>query len=254
MNQPLPLVEQLRSLEHLQELDLKIDALKKNQNSLPASLKTLDDSLNKVKFTLETKKNQVIELEKVQRQAQAALELNQDRLSRSNSKLEAVHNSQEFQAATKEIEQLKKLNITLEEQGKKSKTDLANTSQDVGLLTEQVQKLQKERDDQASVLLGQDSQFKTDIASLVAERAQFTSKVEARILSQYDRIRAARGGLGIVPAVGGRCKGCNMMVPPQLYNEVQKGTTLHSCPSCNRLLFLPAGSGGSDQTAHSESK
>ena len=46
------------------------------------------------------------EVEKVQRQTQAALDLNKDRLARANTKLESVQNSQEFQAANKEIDQL----------------------------------------------------------------------------------------------------------------------------------------------------
>jgi uncharacterized protein len=240
VSQALPLIEQLKNLEHLQELDLKIDSLKKDQNSLPSSLRQMDDSLNKLRVSLDSKKNQASEIEKVQRQTLAALDLNKDRLARSNTKLEAVHNSQEFQAANKEIEQLKKLNVSLEEQLKKANSELEITQKDVIGLEAQFNQLKQERDAQATVLSGQDSQYQVDISALVGERSKYTVHVESRILSQYDRIRGARGGLGIVPAVGGRCKGCNMMVPPQLYNEVQKGSALHSCPSCHRLLFVSA--------------
>jgi len=239
VSQPLPLAEQLRNLERLQELDLKIDSLKRDQNSLPAGLRSIDEQLSKLKSSLDLKKNQLTEAEKVQKQTHAALELNQDRLTRSNSKMEAVQNSQEFQAATKEIEQLKKLNVSLEEQSKKANQDIEALRKDVENLKNQHEKLQSDRDAQATVVSGQDHQFKNDIATLTQERTQFSSKVEARILSQYDRVRGARNGLGIVPAVGGRCKGCNMMVPPQLYNEVQRGTMLHACPSCHRILFVP---------------
>ena len=45
MTQPLPLREQLKALEHLQELDLKIDRLKQNKNALPQALKTMDAGL-----------------------------------------------------------------------------------------------------------------------------------------------------------------------------------------------------------------
>ena len=239
MSQPLPLVEQLKNLEHRQEIDLKIDSLRKNQNSLPESLKLLDDSLSKLKASLTTKNSQIAEIEKVNRQTLAALDLNRDRLSRSNQKLEAVHNSQEFQAANKEIEQLKKLNVTLEEQNKKSTTDIEALRTEAGALSEQISKLQKDRDSQSTVLSGQSQQFQTDIDSLLSKRTEYSVNVEKRILTQYDRVRVARNGLGIVPAVGGRCKGCNMMVPPQLFNEVQRGSTLHSCPCCHRLLYIP---------------
>lgn len=239
MNQPLPLVEQLRNLECLQEIDLKIDSLKKGQSSLPSSLKLVDDSLNKLRALVESKKNQMQEMEKTQRQTLAALDLNRERLTRSSAKLESVQNSQEFQAANKEIEQLKKLNLSLEEQSKKSDADLAAVKSEIASLQEKLTQVQGERETQAAQVSGKESELKTDIATLNSERVKYSSLVESRILSQYDRVRAARNGLGIVPTVGGRCKGCNMMVPPQLYNEVQKGLTLHSCPSCHRLLFVP---------------
>ena len=60
MNQPLPLREQLRALEHLQELDLKIDNLKRNKDALPTPLKTLDDSLNKLKTALQCKRKSIV--------------------------------------------------------------------------------------------------------------------------------------------------------------------------------------------------
>jgi len=244
-------VEQLKNLEHLQELDLKIDSFKRDKNSLPTNLKVIDDSLQKLRVALGGKKEKAIEIEKVSRQTQAALDLNRDRLTRANSKMEAVQNSQEFQAATKEIDQLKKLNGTLEEQGKKAETELSSYQKDMAVIEEDLNKLQTQRNDQETVLLGQDSQFKTDIDSLMAERSKYSCNVEPRILAQYDRVRSARGGLGIVPTVGGRCKGCNMMVPPQLYNEVQRGSTLHSCPSCHRLLFVPSNSSSTGAAADS---
>jgi predicted nucleic acid-binding Zn-ribbon protein len=239
VNQPIPLVEQLKNLEHLQELDLKIDSIKKSESGLPVALKALDDALNKLDGGLSLKKNLVSEMEKVQRQTQAALDLNTDRMSRSNAKLDGVQNTQEFQAANKEIEQLKKLNASLDEQTKKSVTDIEVAGKDILVLEEQFNKLKTERDAESAKISGQVGKHQSDITSLLAERKKFSTHVERSTLALYDRVRGARAGLGIVPTVGGRCKGCNMMLPPQLYNEVQRCTVLHCCPSCHRLLYLP---------------
>lgn len=254
MNQPLPLTEQLKNLEQIQELDLKIDGIKREQRSLPSVLKSLDQSLTKIRGSLSLKKNQLVEIEKSLRQSRAALDLNQDRLQRANSKLESVQNSQEFQAANKEIEQLKKLNASLEEQSKKTDSEIEAFQKDVAAIEADLQKIQAERDEQASSISGQDQKLKTNLDSLLGERGKFTHGVEARILSQYNRVRGARAGLGIVPALNGRCKGCNMMVPPQLYNEVQRGSTLHACPSCHRILYVPSSSPTTDQDNTSREK
>jgi predicted nucleic acid-binding Zn-ribbon protein len=239
VNQALPLSEQLRSLEHIQELDLKIDSIKKSQSNLPTVLKALDDSIAKEKSGIDAKKAQIIELEKVQRQAQAALDLNRDRMARSNTKLEGVQNSQEFQAANKEIDQLKKLNGSLEEQTQKSVTEIEAVKKALADLETKLQQFQVEREREFEKISGETGKHQEDLDTLLSERQVYASKIERPTLALYDRVRNARHGLGIVPSVGGRCKGCNMMLPPQLFNEVQRCNAVQSCPSCHRLLFLP---------------
>lgn len=240
MNQSLPLSEQLKALENLQEIDLKIDSLKKNKASLPATLKSLDDNLVQLKMTTELKQKALATLDKNHKQTQAAQDINRDRQARASTKLEGVQNTHEFQAANKEIEQLKKLNGTLEEQSQKAVADMNVLTQEIAELNSRMEKLSAERQEQAAQVGTQVGQLDQDIAALMGDRTQYTSRVESRIFSQYERVRAARAGLGIVPAIGGRCKGCNMMVPPQQFIEIQKGTQLHQCPSCHRILFVAA--------------
>lgn len=235
-----PLREQLKALENLQELDHKIDQLKKNKNAVPAALKGLDDGVAKSLATLTIKKSAIAEIEKIQKQTSAAMDLNKDRLARANSKYESVQNTHEYQAASKEMDQLRKLSLSLEDQMKKSAVELERCNTELAELVAQSDKLKGERDDHAEKLGAQVAKLEQEISALMGERTQYTSRVEGRVLNNYDRVRSARGGIGIVPAVGGRCKGCNMVVPPQLYNEVQKTLAVQCCPSCHRILFAPA--------------
>jgi predicted nucleic acid-binding Zn-ribbon protein len=237
--QALPFREQVKQLEHVQELDLKIDQIKKSRDALPITLRELDQSLLRVKTNVETKKKAIEEIEKTIRQTKAALDLNNDRVTRSNARLEQVQNTQEYQAIQKELEQLRKMTLSLEEQSKKATIDLETSTKELGELTAQLETAQKEREAKASTVSVQTTEFESQIATLTEERKKYTSGVDPRILAQYDRVRVARAGLGFVPAVAGRCKGCNMVVPPQLYNEIQRGNTAHQCPSCHRLLFVP---------------
>lgn len=247
MTQPLSLKDQLRSLESLQELDLKIDSLKKKKGAHPATLKGLSETVVKAKATADAKRNAIAELEKNQRQTVAAMELNADRVTRANGKLEAVHNSQEFQAANKEIDQLKKAAATLDEQLKKINGDIDGAKRELVEFGALVEKAQSEHDGQASLFTDEGQRIDGEISALTTERGKYTGSVDPRILAQYDRVRGARAGLGIVPAVAGRCKGCNMVVPPQMYNEVQRCTAIQQCPSCHRILFMPQASASAAQ-------
>ena len=186
------------------------------------------------------KKTALGDVDKSAKQTRAAIDLNQERLTRSSGKLEQVHNTQEFQAASKEIDQLKKLNLSLSEQEIKALSEIETLKAELAQIEESLRKAQLERDSHAEEVSGQNHQLSSDIGTLVSERSQFFAHVDTKMVAQYNRVRAARNGIGIVPAFGGRCRGCNMMVPPQMFNELQRGTIAHSCPSCNRLLFIPA--------------
>ncbi|MEK6705868.1 MAG: C4-type zinc ribbon domain-containing protein [Bdellovibrionota bacterium] len=239
MKQSVPIAEQLKVLESLQESDLKLDNLKKNRATIPPELKALEESLAKTRSLIEAKDAEIAEADKVIRQARAALELNHDRLTRSGSRLELVQNSHEFQAISKEIEQLNKLNASFTEQVKTSEAIIEKIRVELDELSVRLSKDQQERDIQASSVSNHYAQIDTDIGELSKKRAELVSKIDPRVFTQYERVRNARGGLGIVPALNGRCKGCNMIVPPQLYNQVQKSTEIYSCPSCYRMLFIP---------------
>lgn len=251
----LPLEDQFKALEQLQELDLKIDRLRKSKSLLPAALKGLDESVSKINTTYEAEKNAAAEIEKSLKHTRAALELNQDRIARANTKLEAVQNTQEFQAATKEIEQLKKLNGTLEEQAKKLDSDVSEANKKLAALESELEKNRSERASQAGSLSEQGTKLSADISALISERARYVQRIEPRLLTQYDRIRSARGGLGIAPTVSGRCTGCNMVVPPQLYNQVQRCDAVQFCPSCHRIIFVPVPNvAGNQATGQPESQ
>ena len=51
-----------------------------------------------------------------------------------------------------------------------------------------------------------------------------------------DEVVEARG-LAVVSVRGGTCQGCNMNIPPQLYNVLQRGLSIETCPSCHRLIY-----------------
>jgi hypothetical protein len=46
-----------------------------------------------------------------------------------------------------------------------------------------------------------------------------------------------RRGLALAPVSNGTCRGCNMNIPPQLFNVLQRGTTIETCPYCHRIIY-----------------
>lgn len=234
--------ETLLKLEQVQELDLQIGVLQKKKNDMPARLAAYDTQISSLTIQLEEKKKIAEEIEKNLRQNQGALELNEDRAKRSQAKAEAIKTNQEFQAVQKEIEALKKNSTTISDNMTRLKAELEGAQKVASDIQAQIDEIAAKRTSESDKIGGETKEYDVELVRLNGLRAEAVVGIDVRYLSAYDRIRSGRvGGVGIVPAVAGNCKGCNMRIPPQIYNELQRCNELHMCPSCRRILLYKDG-------------
>jgi hypothetical protein len=86
-----------------------------------------------------------------------------------------------------------------------------------------------------------------EIEAIEAERkAAFEKKeklvgtVPQKILSFYQKIRRWAGNSTVVPVKKQACQGCFMKLNDRIYAEVIKSEEIITCPSCGRILYIPA--------------
>ncbi|MFC4453094.1 zinc ribbon domain-containing protein [Deinococcus sonorensis] len=73
------------------------------------------------------------------------------------------------------------------------------------------------------------------------ERKELAKDLDSRLLKEYEMIRKSKKGIGIVPFEGGRCTGCNVMLPTNVQQRAALGKLPGvRCPSCGRFLFKPS--------------
>jgi predicted nucleic acid-binding Zn-ribbon protein len=235
----MTLPEQLKGLVNIQETDVKIDQLLKAIQTQPEDLRLAEETLAKSSKSSGTLKLQIAELEKQQRQVFSALEMNRERTQRTQGRMDQSGNSKEFQASTRELDQLKKVDQTLEEQKVKLQLEIEKLKSDLAKFAETETAAQTTRDHAKAEFETKVQGMRVAVEELQTERKKFLSSVDASTLSRYDRLRQARGGLGLVPAISGRCKGCNMMLAPQILNDLHRCKEIQCCTSCHRMLFMP---------------
>jgi len=92
-----------------------------------------------------------------------------------------------------------------------------------------------ESEEQACDALEKD--LSEQVTRLREARDAAASRLEARLLSRYEKI-APRRRPAVTFAVAQICNGCRVGIPPQVLIEIQRAAEPISCPNCNRILVL----------------
>ncbi len=214
------------------EIESKTKTLKEDLGDLEAMHTQLSGSLDAQKAQLE-------ETRAMLRDKQAELEDNVLRYKDSKDKLARVSNTREYNALEKEMETLKRIQAQLEEEQEQLREAVEGSEEDVAEKQSKTTDLEAEMKRQRSAITRGQKAAAGQIESHTAEREKLKKDFAAQkaIIRRYEFIRSKRDGRVIVAVNGGVCSGCNMMVPPQLYNEIMVGQKIHQCPTCQRILF-----------------
>ena len=69
-----------------------------------------------------------------------------------------------------------------------------------------------------------------------AEKNKIIERISKDVLPIYQNI-SSKNGQALALVVNEVCTGCNMNIPPQLYNHVLTEQEILQCPSCKRILY-----------------
>jgi hypothetical protein len=228
--------DQLKQLEELQTHDAKIQELEQSLKAIPAKLASTELDLVRVESLLTSEGSALKETERYYAEQKGLVTDDEVQVAGAKHKLTQAKNSKEYMAAQREIEQRRESLASREvEIGKlveaveAKKKLLADRSTDVQALRESIAK-----DGEAA--RARMAEIEGKIAELRVERDKLATAVKPEVLKRYSAIRMRRG-LAVVSVKNGTCQGCNMNIPPQLYNILQRGVTIETCPSCSRIIY-----------------
>lgn len=232
----------LQSLRRVQELDLELDRLRAEEASIPDALRDARAEQERLNNTLEDTEITLEGVEKQVRGLEQDLAGTRDQASRAREEQEK--NAFDARAQSQYGSRIQMLSERAEEM-----------EEDLVPLRER----QRELLDRASGLRGEhralrprleelETQDEARVQALRAagegarqERAALVTGIDSRTVKEYDLIRRAKKGLGLVEIRGGRCTGCNVMLPVNVQQKAAQGKLPPvKCPSCGRFLYKPS--------------
>jgi hypothetical protein len=232
------LKNRLNLLEQLQEIDLQVDVLKTAQNNLQSDMNGIAQALDDAREGLAGLQARAAQLEqdKVELEASHAAEL--ENIQRSETNMKEIKTNKEYQAVGREIAAARKQVAELEEQVLQKIIQLDELNNEISAALTTLAELEQNTEQRRSEKQGEIDKVQQDIDADSLRRQVITNELPANVIKRYDSLRIQRRGQAVAVARDGYCLGCNMHLPPQLYNTLFKHEELITCPHCQRMLIL----------------
>lgn len=233
--------KQIEQLIILQQVDDEILVLEDEIAKAPLELSDLEAQMAQF-AERRAQIDERIDLLKSQKKKLASeIEDDGSRIRKSKNKLMLVGNTKEYHAMMREMDSLEKLNRMREEEQAAVEEEFVRQNEATEALTEEMSGVKEQYDTLKTTLDQRLDEANKRLEGLVRKRKKACKVVPPPILGRYEFIRERMENPVIVPVAEAVCHGCHIMIPPQIFNDLQKGQQILSCPNCQRLIYWQRG-------------
>jgi len=230
------LKEQLKLLIEVQRHDARIQELDGMLKAWPTKLEALRSDLTKVESMLNKERTQLEETEAWRKRLDEEMSTEESTLQKAKQRSAQVKNVKEMMASERELQANRSKREERGAELEKLVTAVAAAKKSVAQHEADLTALREHVTSEENAARGKMGEIETQIAAARKQREGAVAHVRPDVMKKYSSIRH-RGGLAMVPVHNGTCRGCNMNIPPQLFNKLQRGTTIELCDFCNRMIY-----------------
>ncbi len=228
--------DQILVLDTLQRIDMELGQLEKNLKEYPEKISDYESEIETSRNKLENSKNIREEILKNKSRIELDMAQNDETIKNSEQKLFEIKTYKEYEALQKQIAEAKRNNAELEDNLLEEMEKLEGLE---GRISKEEEELAGKENDYSAKI----ADFKEKIEELkvlykpkTEEKKKIASGLDRDLLSIYERVKR-RNGYVLALAKNEVCTGCNMNIPPQLFNEVLTHSRLIQCPNCLKFLY-----------------
>jgi len=230
--------EQIELLVKLQQIDNQIQRFDAALADLPRRMARLDEERREADRLVILAEDQAAAHTKRYRELERDNQACDAQIAKSKTKLAAVKTNKEYQMSLKEIEDLEAKRSLVEDQILSVLEAIDAAKADLEEKKKQGRNIKGQVDQDQQEIEAEAGQVNNDKAHLEAERQALQDRVRPEVLEAFAMVKRRVGrGLTIAPVENAVCRGCNVGLPPQLYNEIQRRDKLYYCPNCQRLVY-----------------
>jgi hypothetical protein len=227
----------IHKLVELQTIDTKLKDINDLLGDLPSRVKELDQQEDTIKANLEKDQTRLKELEVKLHRAEVRIAEINDKINKYKDQLFLVRNNKQYDALMHEIDHLKEERVSNESESLSFMEEKETLINSINEMAAELEILTQDLSSRREKLESAISESADEKSNLEQNRAEQISQIDAKFISEYDRVLAARDGLAVVNLSGGACGGCGAYIPAQIVTEIRGNIVMHRCDVCGRFLY-----------------
>ena len=230
--------EQIVSLVNLQRIEIEISSIKAKISNVDQRFEKLDESLRDFKQVIGEQESVIKELNQKYRNYETDVRMNLDRIKKSEAKLSSVKTNKEYQALLKEVDDIKEKNSKLEDVMIEFLDRIEIAENTLNSKMAEYAELESRLNNEKETIQKETETGKRQLEQLDVDLNAVVAGIDEGLLATYNKAKSLQSnGIAIVAVKNAICQGCNMNIPPQMYNELQRGDSLKKCPICDRIIY-----------------
>jgi predicted nucleic acid-binding Zn-ribbon protein len=233
--------DKLKILKNLQDLDQELNDVRRQLTVLESEAGELTAERLRVEGMVATLGDDLAHLEGELAELDCALSIEQDNVVKAEGRLPAIKTQKEYVAVLKEIDTAKKVNKEIQDKIKNKNEEIAALAAEKAEKDAELAAVSARTAERSAMIQAQIDEIKANASAREEQRKELFGQIPPTLGKRYQVLIERRNGVAVVLAQKGACTGCNMLLPPQLYNNLYTTREILSCPLCNRLLYLGEG-------------
>jgi uncharacterized protein len=230
-------IEQIRQLLALQQHDIRQQELEKELTRLPEELDGLRADIVELESFLKKEIENLDEVESWKRTHEETLAEEEDRIQKRMQAIDQVQSAKEYVTLQKDLDSIRKrvkdhVNevLSLMESVEKRRAEVSVRQAEIA----EFQRVLAQREE---LFANKMREIEAELGALNTNRATLVATIDKVWFRKYDFL-AKRRFPPVAKAEHSNCLGCNMGIPPQLFNQLYDMKDMIQCPHCTRLLYI----------------
>jgi len=228
----------LKTVIELQQLDAQIAELSAQIDLLPKEIQELETQLHEFIHAHDERKQRLAKNLKERKDFEVEIQSIRTKITKHKDQLYEVKTNEQYKAMLKEIEGEETKVRGLEDKILEKMVEAEDLEEHI---RDAASRLDSEKARVAEEIRKLQSLRQVDVdqrTELEARRNSDAASIEPALLAQYERLRRGKHGQAVATVQGGMCAACNVMLRPQLFNEVRANESVTTCENCGRILYF----------------